>query len=258
MHGLMSYRRFGRARSLRSDRTSVRARSLRSDRAPARAWSLRSDRAEWTFGRYVATEPWLELGRFVATERSTCSVAAQRSISSSCSMTRVSSAKLFVKKNLFRKSICRRRFLRFLFGDLDVNFVATVFDPNKYMPMVCFGEYDLLGFEKGAIMKSDRTLVRARSLRSDRAPASSGSSSVATCLLVMCMSCATCMLASFKLSRECHKLHVCFLDKSIMCKSQAICSSCLQLSSYEGNESSWAVESDEAGLHLSTPFLALF
>ncbi|KAF2561874.1 hypothetical protein F2Q70_00018113 [Brassica cretica] len=47
MHGLMSYRRFGRARS------------------------LRSDREEWTFGRYVATEPWLELGRFVATERST-------------------------------------------------------------------------------------------------------------------------------------------------------------------------------------------
>ncbi|KAF3577272.1 hypothetical protein DY000_02031216 [Brassica cretica] len=64
MHGLMSYRRFGRARS------------LRSDRALARARSLRSDRAEWTFGRYVATEPWLELGRYVATERSTCLVAA--------------------------------------------------------------------------------------------------------------------------------------------------------------------------------------
>ncbi|WZZ69990.1 hypothetical protein YC2023_081360 [Brassica napus] len=62
MHGLMSYRGFGRARSLRSDRAS--------------AWSLRSDRAEWTFGRYVATEPWLELGRYVATERSTCLVAA--------------------------------------------------------------------------------------------------------------------------------------------------------------------------------------
>ncbi|KAF2584858.1 hypothetical protein F2Q70_00035627 [Brassica cretica] len=60
MHGLMSHRRFGRARSLRSDRTLVRA------------WSLRSDRAEWTFGRYVATELWLELGRYVATERSTC------------------------------------------------------------------------------------------------------------------------------------------------------------------------------------------
>ncbi|KAF2594109.1 hypothetical protein F2Q70_00043744 [Brassica cretica] len=52
MHGLMSYRRFGRARS------------------------LRSDRAEWAFGRYVATELWLELGRYVATERSTCLVAA--------------------------------------------------------------------------------------------------------------------------------------------------------------------------------------
>ncbi|KAF3537776.1 hypothetical protein F2Q69_00022721 [Brassica cretica] len=31
-----------------------------------RARSLRSDRAEWTFGRYVATEPWLELGHYVA------------------------------------------------------------------------------------------------------------------------------------------------------------------------------------------------
>ncbi|KAF2584059.1 hypothetical protein F2Q70_00036695 [Brassica cretica] len=63
MHGLMSYRRFGRARS------------------------LHSDRAEWTFGRYVATELRLglshyvatelrlELGRYVATERNTRSVA---------------------------------------------------------------------------------------------------------------------------------------------------------------------------------------
>ncbi|KAF2543115.1 hypothetical protein F2Q70_00036053 [Brassica cretica] len=64
MHGLMSYRRFGRARSLRNDRTLVRARSLRSDRANARARSLRSDRAEWTFGRYVAIELWLELCRY--------------------------------------------------------------------------------------------------------------------------------------------------------------------------------------------------
>ncbi|KAF3589764.1 hypothetical protein F2Q69_00029810 [Brassica cretica] len=45
MHGLMSFRRFGRARSLRSDRTLVRAWSLRSDRALARDRSLRSDRA---------------------------------------------------------------------------------------------------------------------------------------------------------------------------------------------------------------------
>ncbi|KAF3487979.1 hypothetical protein F2Q69_00054232 [Brassica cretica] len=52
MHGLMSYRRFGRTRS------------------------LHSDRAEWTLGRYVASELWLELGLYVATERSTCSVAA--------------------------------------------------------------------------------------------------------------------------------------------------------------------------------------
>ncbi|KAF3551397.1 hypothetical protein DY000_02008527 [Brassica cretica] len=64
MHGLMSYRRFGRARSLHSDQTLVRARSLRSDRA------------EWAFGCYAVTELWLELGRYVATERSTRLVAA--------------------------------------------------------------------------------------------------------------------------------------------------------------------------------------
>ena len=64
MHGLMSFRRFGRARSLRSDRTSARARSLRRDRA------------EWAFGYHVVTELWLELGRYVATERSTRLVAA--------------------------------------------------------------------------------------------------------------------------------------------------------------------------------------
>ncbi|KAF3573418.1 hypothetical protein F2Q69_00059412 [Brassica cretica] len=68
-----------RARSLRSDGVFAQARSLRSDRAPARARSLRSDlrsnRAEWTFGRYVATEPWLELGRYVSTEWSSCLVA---------------------------------------------------------------------------------------------------------------------------------------------------------------------------------------
>ncbi|KAF3511974.1 hypothetical protein F2Q69_00009655 [Brassica cretica] len=53
MHGLMSYRRFGRARSLRID-----------------ARSLRSDRAEWTIGRYVATE----LGCYVAMGTEICTV----------------------------------------------------------------------------------------------------------------------------------------------------------------------------------------
>ncbi|KAL0655241.1 hypothetical protein Bca4012_075825 [Brassica carinata] len=76
MHGLMSYRLFGRTRSLRSNRASAWARSLRSDRASARARSLRSDRAEHAFGHCIATELWLELGRYVATERNTHSVAA--------------------------------------------------------------------------------------------------------------------------------------------------------------------------------------
>ncbi|KAF3607900.1 hypothetical protein DY000_02046393 [Brassica cretica] len=54
MHGLMSYRRFGRARSLRSDRAL--------DRYVATELRLE-------LGRYVATEQTLELGRYVATER---------------------------------------------------------------------------------------------------------------------------------------------------------------------------------------------
>ncbi|KAF3576212.1 hypothetical protein DY000_02031440 [Brassica cretica] len=55
MHGFVSYRHFGRARSLRNDQavyvlgryrpSLARARLLRSDRALARARSLRSDRA---------------------------------------------------------------------------------------------------------------------------------------------------------------------------------------------------------------------
>ncbi|KAF3509755.1 hypothetical protein F2Q69_00007132 [Brassica cretica] len=44
MHGFVSYRRFGRARS------------------------LRNDQAVCVLGRYVGTELWLELGLYVATE----------------------------------------------------------------------------------------------------------------------------------------------------------------------------------------------
>uniref|UniRef100_A0A0D3CNT8 Uncharacterized protein n=1 Tax=Brassica oleracea var. oleracea TaxID=109376 RepID=A0A0D3CNT8_BRAOL len=63
MHGFVSYRRFGRARSLRSDRSE---RTL--------VCYVGSDRVEWTLGRYVTTELWLELGHYVATERrSLCS-----------------------------------------------------------------------------------------------------------------------------------------------------------------------------------------
>ncbi|KAF3516142.1 hypothetical protein DY000_02060810 [Brassica cretica] len=53
MLGLMSYRRFGRAQS------------------------LHSNRAEQTLGRYEATELWLELGRYVATKRNGRSVRAR-------------------------------------------------------------------------------------------------------------------------------------------------------------------------------------
>ncbi|KAG5384922.1 hypothetical protein IGI04_036392 [Brassica rapa subsp. trilocularis] len=63
MHELVSYRRFGRVRSLRNDRTERTlgcyvATELGSSSRPslARARSLHSDRAERTLGRYIATE----------------------------------------------------------------------------------------------------------------------------------------------------------------------------------------------------------
>ena len=87
MHVFVSYRRFGRTQSLRSDRAG------------------RAHR------RYVATV---------------------RPFSGFSPMSHVSSAELFVRINLFRKSIYRRK--KFLLSSLDVlnvNFVATVFDPNS-------------------------------------------------------------------------------------------------------------------------------
>ncbi|KAF3601337.1 hypothetical protein F2Q69_00035272 [Brassica cretica] len=76
------------------------AQSLRSDRAPARARSLPSDRVEWAFSRYVVTELWLELG--------------------------------FRKEESISKKYLLKKFSTFFFfGDLDVNFVVTVFDPNS-------------------------------------------------------------------------------------------------------------------------------
>ncbi|KAF2589258.1 hypothetical protein F2Q70_00038704 [Brassica cretica] len=63
MHGLMSYRRFGRARSLHSDRAK---RTLGRYVATELRLGL---------GRYVATEVRLELGRYVATELGSSLVA---------------------------------------------------------------------------------------------------------------------------------------------------------------------------------------
>ncbi|KAF3608640.1 hypothetical protein DY000_02046140 [Brassica cretica] len=89
--------------------TSARARLLRSDRALARARSLRSDRAEHAFGLCVATELRLELGRYVATERNKRSVG------------RIDFEKIFVEEGFSFSSS----------DVLNVNFVVTVFDPDK-------------------------------------------------------------------------------------------------------------------------------
>ena len=47
-------------------------------------------------------------------------------------MTRVFSAKLFRKEESISKKYLSKKFSKFFFfGDLDVNFVVTVFDPNS-------------------------------------------------------------------------------------------------------------------------------
>ncbi|KAF3541749.1 hypothetical protein F2Q69_00021464 [Brassica cretica] len=68
MRGLMSYRCFGRARSLRSDRAPARARSLRSDRVSTRARSLRSDRVS-TRARSLRSDRALARTRSLRSDR---------------------------------------------------------------------------------------------------------------------------------------------------------------------------------------------
>ncbi|KAF2581458.1 hypothetical protein F2Q68_00004333 [Brassica cretica] len=86
MHGVMSYRRFGRARS------------------------LRSVRAERTLDRYVMTE----LGS-----------SSVVTIRTKLYLGNIRSDVFLTENDLLRKDI-----LVFC-GDLDVNFVVTVFDPNS-------------------------------------------------------------------------------------------------------------------------------
>ncbi|KAF3547048.1 hypothetical protein DY000_02008451 [Brassica cretica] len=90
MHGLMSYRRLARARSLRSDRA------------------------------------WLELGRYVAIELGSSSVATIRT---ELYLGNIRCDVFLTEHDLLQKDI-----LVFC-GDLDVNFVVTVFDPNRKYEM---------------------------------------------------------------------------------------------------------------------------
>ncbi|KAF2609986.1 hypothetical protein F2Q70_00010286 [Brassica cretica] len=100
----------------------MNARSLRSDRASARARSLHSGLEERTLGRYQATELRLELGRYVANERDIRSVATIRT---KFYLGNIRCDVLLIEHDLLRKDI-----LVFC-GDLDVNFIVTIFDPNK-------------------------------------------------------------------------------------------------------------------------------
>uniref|UniRef100_A0A0D3AUN0 Uncharacterized protein n=1 Tax=Brassica oleracea var. oleracea TaxID=109376 RepID=A0A0D3AUN0_BRAOL len=87
----------------------MNVRSLRSDRALARTRSLRSDRAEHVFGRCVRIlfELLSDDSRFLR--------------------------KAFRKEeSISKKYLSKKVSTFFFFGDLDVNFVVTVFDSNTY------------------------------------------------------------------------------------------------------------------------------
>ena len=82
--------------------------SLRSSGDSIEVWSLRNDQSEHAFGRCVAT--LLELLS-----------------DDSCFLRNAFRKEESISKNYSSKKV----FFVFFFGDLDVNFVETVFDPNK-------------------------------------------------------------------------------------------------------------------------------
>ena len=96
----MSYRCFGRAQSLRSDRT---------------------------LDRYIASELWFELGREPRLELGRCVATLFELLSDDSRFF----LKVFRKeKSILKKYLSERVSTFFFFGDLDVNFVVTVLDPN--------------------------------------------------------------------------------------------------------------------------------
>ena len=129
---------FGRARSLRNDRTLARARLLRSDRAGR------------TLGRYVATElgrarsTRQTLGHYVATElaraRSLCSDRALawtwllRSDRIAC----MRGSFAMIELELFISSLSRILFRK--------NFVYVIFYKNRIFLLLSSRKYDFRGF----------------------------------------------------------------------------------------------------------------
>ncbi|KAF2620221.1 hypothetical protein F2Q68_00039976 [Brassica cretica] len=87
------------------------SRSLRRNRAPARARSLPSDRAEHVFGCCIAT-----LFELLSDDSHFFCKAFRK------------------EESISKKYLSKKVSTFFFFGDLDVNFVSTVFDPNKDLP----------------------------------------------------------------------------------------------------------------------------
>ncbi|KAF3597142.1 hypothetical protein DY000_02021222 [Brassica cretica] len=79
-------------------------------------------------------------------------------------MSRVSSAKFFVRENLFRKSICLRKFSFSSSVVLNVNFVVTVFDPNNY-DIIFYNEWLKVSFELTRFVDPD--VIRSLGIKSD-------------------------------------------------------------------------------------------
>ncbi|KAF3527695.1 hypothetical protein DY000_02042401 [Brassica cretica] len=141
---IQSYPAPARARSLRSDRAPARARSLRSDRAPARARSLRSDRAP-ARARSLRSDRALAWARSLRSDRALARARPLRSDRAKrvfCCCVAILFELLFDDSCFFRKAFRKeesitKKYLSkkvstfFFFGDLDVNFVVTVFDPNS-------------------------------------------------------------------------------------------------------------------------------
>ncbi|KAF3538150.1 hypothetical protein F2Q69_00021121 [Brassica cretica] len=191
MHGLVSYRRFGRARSLHSDRAGWTLGRYRLSETDAR--SLRNDRAWFELGRYIATErdghsvatyrPSLARARSLRSVRAVCMLSRRVSIELGLSMVRLPysslsaaeldtclfpsvkrylvvrlrfeqdfTARLFVKISL-RRLLFRKNVHADFCGLSDIDSVVTDVDPN-----MC----KLAGFSEDVPILAKRQILGSR------------------------------------------------------------------------------------------------
>ncbi|KAF3546672.1 hypothetical protein DY000_02007893 [Brassica cretica] len=114
MHGFVSYRRYGRARS------------------------LCNDQAVCVLGRYIATELWLELGRYVATDPCACWVATDRALARARSLR---SDRAWLVRGPIAILELARGWFGYVFVPFDNRSLYSLFVLDENVRKFCFSEF---------------------------------------------------------------------------------------------------------------------